>query len=317
MPDIDMLYERFPDGMKRTTQKWYYLVNPRLSWRQRRRMAEVDEAFIDRFFETEAEYRRYEREFYESGIVEICQEAMKMVPDDVMIYDAHQDACAKYYALVRKRRPTTLVETGVYNGVSTTAILLALEENGCGTLHSIDASNMLRGQRDQSTRREREEATDDRETSHSTSSTYTESDSQVSRRFFSRGRPSCSDEGSTDVPPDRDPGWIVPNDLERYWNLTLGRSQRTLPTLLSKLETVEFFLHDSEHSTTGMLFEFELAWEWLSSDGIILSNHVDRNDAFDTFVSERQCEHGLYDFYYDLAYDDYTEPCSSGFIVRA
>lgn len=42
------------------------------------------------------------------------------------------------YALVRHGRPQRVVETGVANGHSTYLILRALDENGTGTLHSIE-----------------------------------------------------------------------------------------------------------------------------------------------------------------------------------
>ncbi|MGH9775206.1 MAG: class I SAM-dependent methyltransferase [Candidatus Acidiferrales bacterium] len=42
------------------------------------------------------------------------------------------------YAVVRAARPAMIVETGVANGVSSAHILLALEKNGRGTLHSLE-----------------------------------------------------------------------------------------------------------------------------------------------------------------------------------
>lgn len=42
------------------------------------------------------------------------------------------------YIAVRALRPKTIVETGVANGVSTSYLLLALEKNGVGMLHSIE-----------------------------------------------------------------------------------------------------------------------------------------------------------------------------------
>lgn len=42
------------------------------------------------------------------------------------------------YAAIRAFHPETVVETGVANGVSSSYILLALEKNKQGTLHSID-----------------------------------------------------------------------------------------------------------------------------------------------------------------------------------
>ncbi|MGA8664185.1 MAG: class I SAM-dependent methyltransferase [Thermoplasmata archaeon] len=49
------------------------------------------------------------------------------------------------YALVRLLRPTHLVETGVSSGVSSAHLLLALEKNHAGTLHSIDLPTPQKG----------------------------------------------------------------------------------------------------------------------------------------------------------------------------
>jgi len=42
------------------------------------------------------------------------------------------------YAAIRAFRPEMVVETGVANGVSSSYVLLAMEKNGVGRLHSID-----------------------------------------------------------------------------------------------------------------------------------------------------------------------------------
>lgn len=46
-----------------------------------------------------------------------------------------------YYALVRVMQPDQVVETGVCDGFSTRFLLLAMERNGRGMLHSIDLPN--------------------------------------------------------------------------------------------------------------------------------------------------------------------------------
>ena len=46
-----------------------------------------------------------------------------------------------YYALIRVMQPDLVVETGVCDGFSTRFLLLAMERNGRGTLHSIDLPN--------------------------------------------------------------------------------------------------------------------------------------------------------------------------------
>jgi len=43
-----------------------------------------------------------------------------------------------WYALVRIKRPATVLETGVHDGLSSVMLLRALERNGAGRLHSVD-----------------------------------------------------------------------------------------------------------------------------------------------------------------------------------
>lgn len=92
-------------------------------------------------------------------------------------------------------------------------------------------------------------------------------------------------EQSEDGEPDI--GYLVPNRLQENWELTLGKSQRELPQLLLSGDGIDLFLHDSEHSVPCMSFEFELAWEWLNQDGVIISDDVNDNIAFDEFVTQR------------------------------
>lgn len=285
----ERVYTRLPERLQPVAQKWYYIVNPYLSWDYRKKPVEVDESFIDRFFEDESEFNQYSQEFIQSDVNDICMRAERSLPDGYTIFDAHRKDCLKYYTLVRKRKPSVLVETGVYSGVTTLSLLLALEQNETGTLHSIDFSSHLRdpGGADVSNRRE----------------------------YYERNRPSCSEPGSSRLPPGKEPGWIVPDRLEPYWSFIEGSSARELPLLLSDLDHIDFFVHDSEHSTARMLFEFELAWEWLTPGGMILSSHIQWNDAFETFTTEHDCEHGLSTFHY-LGYEGEKIPCSTGYIIK-
>lgn len=49
------------------------------------------------------------------------------------------------YAMVRVLRPAHVIETGVSSGVSSAHLLLGLERNGRGTLHSVDLPTRQRG----------------------------------------------------------------------------------------------------------------------------------------------------------------------------
>ena len=60
-----------------------------------------------------------------------------------------------------------------------------------------------------------------------------------------------------------------------------------MPKLLNEVEDIDLFIHDSEHSTPCMLFEFELAWEHLADGGVLIADDIHWNDAFEEFVSTR------------------------------
>lgn len=294
MAVLEPVADRLPERAKPAAEQVLHLAIPWMSWRKRRRVTATRAAFVERFFESADEFERYESEFFDGRIVDVCRAAASEVPDDESIYDAHMDECVRLYALVRKYRPSTIVETGVYHGVSTTSLLLALAENGVGTLHSLDPTPLLAADADEG---DAEPVPPDR------------------REHYRRGRPSCAEAGTHRLPDGREPGWIVPADLQEHWKLRIGRSQRTLPDLLADAGEVDLFVHDSEHSRTGMAFEFDLAWEHLSPGGMLVSFHVDRNDAFDAFVAERSCEHGRLTYTYN-GLEDYDRACSSAYAIK-
>ncbi len=157
----------------------------------------------------------------------------------------------RLYAVVRKLRPRVAVETGVCNGVSTAFLLLALDANREGELHSLDLPEI---------------AGEDYEAG-----------------TFWDGK------GGAVVPAGKEPGWMVPERLRGRWHLTLGRSQDELPGLVDRLGSIDFFMHDSEHSEACMRFEFETAWAVLREGGVLAADDVNANTAFaDVAARERR-----------------------------
>lgn len=220
---------------------------------------ELHSEFVDYFFESDAEYLSYVGEFNEGPVVELRNEAFEkyqQLTGKDGLSGIGLDASRDYYAVTRKMSPDTVVETGVCNGVSTLSILLALRENDKGKLYSIDYP--LRA--DESLEEFRQE----------TFEGY----------------------GGAAIPSDKEPGWIIPNELRTRWDLTLGKSQRELPKLVAELDTLDLFIHDSEHSHPCMMFEYELAYEWLGEEGVILSDDITWNDAFSLFTDIREPDLG-------------------------
>lgn len=192
--------------------------------------------------------------FTSDTYTEYCQrfdERWDAFPYDSTIGDISKADARNYYALLRELEPTTVVETGVANGLSTLAFLWALDDNDHGHLYSIDYpvhADEPRADFDGDTQR---------------------------------------DYPMSVIPSDAQPGWIIPDDVRDHWTLHIGKSQTILPDLRSDLDAIDLFVHDSEHSTPCMLYEYELAWDWLTNGGVLLSDDVTTTPAHRIFLSNR------------------------------
>jgi hypothetical protein len=237
-------------GLKRTLHRAARAVrHPRRRVELRRIRAEVAAFLGGRDVLAE-----YERELRESGLrqhlLEKGREHLAAVGGSGHSLGAIGYAEGAYlYAVLRHLRPAVAVETGVANGFSTAYSLLALEANGAGHLHSIDLPR------------------------------------EVGRAYepgtFYEG------EGRAGIPGGSEPGWLIPAELKQRWTLVLGRTQDELPPLLGRLETIDSFMHDSEHSFDCMWFEFNAAWPRLRDGGVLLSDDVNSTEAFPRFAREQ------------------------------
>jgi predicted O-methyltransferase YrrM len=78
-------------------------------------------------------------------------------------------------------------------------------------------------------------------------------------------------------------GWIVPEILRSRWELILGSSREKLPALLEHLKSINIFYHDSEHSYENMAFEFNVSFPYIKKEGLIISDDITDNNAFNDF----------------------------------
>ncbi len=88
------------------------------------------------------------------------------------------------------------------------------------------------------------------------------------------------------LPQDKQPGWIVEEDLRGRWDLRVGDAAQVLPELLKELGTVDMFLHDSLHTYDHMMLEFRAVWPHLRPGGLFLSHDVGTNPSFFDFIEE-------------------------------
>jgi len=154
------------------------------------------------------------------------------------------------YLTVRACSPSLVIETGVLYGHSSAAILAALEDNGEGQLTSIDIP---------------------------------QKDHQnviVGRKHVQVGLD--SNELSL--------GCAVPLDLHSRWKLALGDSLELLPKILGGARSVSIFIHDSLHTYDHMIAEFRLGYDALEPGGLLISDDIGYNLAWQDFCRSRKEE---------------------------
>jgi predicted O-methyltransferase YrrM len=81
-------------------------------------------------------------------------------------------------------------------------------------------------------------------------------------------------------------GQVVPSSLSHNWTLIIGDVAEKLPELLKELKEIDLFFHDSDHSYLNMKFEFNESLKHLKENGLILSDDIHKNEAFNEFVSK-------------------------------
>lgn len=159
------------------------------------------------------------------------------------------DSANYLYKIIRENSPDTVVETGVCNGVSTYAVLRALEEESKGNLTSIDLP----------------EKVDEQDIEH------------------------WSGKGGAVIPPGKESGWIIPDNLRNRWSFIEGDSNFRLPEVLEDKENIDIFIHDSEHSYQTMMLEFCIAWKKLKEGGLLICDDWTWNSAFRDFAKSQEC----------------------------
>jgi len=73
-------------------------------------------------------------------------------------------------------------------------------------------------------------------------------------------------------------GYLVPNELRGRWDLRTGSSRRLLPKVFEEFPEVDMFQHDSRHSYSNQLSEYQIAWPHIRLGGLLISDDVS-NDA--------------------------------------
>lgn len=76
------------------------------------------------------------------------------------------------------------------------------------------------------------------------------------------------------VPEGWQIGWLIPPWLKHRHYLIIGDSREELPKLLSKINKVDIFLHDSLHTDEHILMEFNTVFPYMNKKGVLLCDDV-------------------------------------------
>ncbi|MGB1286661.1 MAG: class I SAM-dependent methyltransferase [Aggregatilineales bacterium] len=93
-----------------------------------------------------------------------------------------------------------------------------------------------------------------------------------------------------DRPYAHEYGELIPPDCRKHWTLRLQGENPVLPDLLEEIGEIDFFFHDSIHSFRQMTWEYELAWQYLRSGGVLASHDVHASTAFMDFKASHDAE---------------------------
>lgn len=80
-----------------------------------------------------------------------------------------------------------------------------------------------------------------------------------------------------------DIGYWIPNKFKDRWKYVEGDAKIMLPEILRAHE-VNFFIHDSLHTRTHMMFEYSVARALMKPNTIIASDDILWNNIFDDFL---------------------------------
>jgi len=88
------------------------------------------------------------------------------------------------------------------------------------------------------------------------------------------------------IDPDPNAGYAIPDALKKRWFFIPKKSSEVLPSLLERLNQVDIFLHDILHTYENMMYEFETVWPFIIKNGVMLSDDIDFNKAFQEFCKK-------------------------------
>jgi predicted O-methyltransferase YrrM len=96
------------------------------------------------------------------------------------------------------------------------------------------------------------------------------------------------------LPDGEKPGWIIPDRFRRRHRLVLGDSKEYLPKILDEIKIIDIFIHDSLHTFEHQWFEYATVWPHIAPGGLLLSDDVFWNTAYNRFCKSKGISYRVY-----------------------
>ena len=100
---------------------------------------------------------------------------------------------------------------------------------------------------------------------------------------------------SIDLPPlgqdaESYVGYVIPQHLKSRWRLRPGSARNILPQVLREAGSIDVFVHDSLHTYRHMKWEFQSALQSLRPGGLLISDDIEVNRAFEETIGRPDIE---------------------------
>jgi len=100
---------------------------------------------------------------------------------------------------------------------------------------------------------------------------------------------------SIDLPPlgqdaETYVGYVIPSHLKTHWRLRAGSARNLLPRVLREVGSIDVFVHDSLHTYRHMKWEFQSALRSLRPGGLLISDDIEVNRAFEETIDRPDIE---------------------------
>lgn len=96
------------------------------------------------------------------------------------------------------------------------------------------------------------------------------------------------------LPPQLEPGFVVPQSFRDRWTLILGDTRDELLPLLQELPPIDIFIHDSDHSYAHMMWEYTTVLPHMRRGGVILSDDISFNTSFWDFAHAQRSRYVIH-----------------------